>query len=68
MPNNNPAEPASDTSFWKRKLAAFLHDPPHKPYRIAGHEDARESFWNEAHLSKEDFFRLIYRPDDHIVG
>ena len=54
--------------FWKRKLAAYLHDPPHKPYRIAGHEDARESFWNEVHLSKEEFFRLIHRPDDHIAA
>ncbi|MBP7948958.1 MAG: type III-B CRISPR-associated protein Cas10/Cmr2 [Verrucomicrobiales bacterium] len=54
--------------FWKRKLAAFLHDPPHKPYRIAGHEDARESFWHEAHLSKDEFLRLIHRPDDHLAA
>lgn len=24
--------------YWKRKIAAFLHDPPHKPYGIANHE------------------------------
>ncbi len=56
------------TDFWKRKLAAFLHDPPQKPYRIAGHEDARESFWREAHLNKDEFFRLVHRPDDHIAA
>ena len=26
-------------NLWRRKLLAFLHDPPHKPFRIAGHED-----------------------------
>ena len=54
--------------FWKRKPAAFLHDPPHKPFRIAGHEDARGSFWNEAHLRNEKFFRLVHRLDDHIAA
>ena len=58
----------ASATFWKRKLAAFLHDPPQKPFRIAGHEDARESFWNEAHLSKEEFFRLILRADDHLAA
>lgn len=58
----------SDPDLWKRKLAAFLHDPPHKPFRIEGHEDARASYWNEAHLTKEEFFRLIHRPDDHIAA
>ena len=51
--------------FWKRKLAAFLHDPPHKPFRIAGHEDARKSFWAEVGLSQADFYELFERPDDH---
>jgi len=27
----------ADADFWKRKLAAYLHDPPHKPYGIANH-------------------------------
>jgi hypothetical protein len=39
-----PAQPSPpDAEFWKRKLLAFLHDPPHKPFQIAGHEDARKS-------------------------
>ena len=25
-----------DTDFWKAKLLAFLHDPPHKPLDIPG--------------------------------
>lgn len=55
----------ADDAFWKRKLAAYLHDPPHKPFRIAGHEDARKSFWLEAGLSPDDFYDLFHRPDDH---
>ena len=31
---------------WKRKLTAYLHDPPHKPRTIATHEDQRQSFLN----------------------
>jgi CRISPR-associated protein Cmr2 len=50
---------------WKRKLAAFLHDPPHKPFRIAGHEDARKSFWLEAGLDEEEFKALFERQSDH---
>jgi len=57
-----------EPDIWKRKLAAFLHDPPHKPFRIAGHEDARESFWNEAHLSKDEFAELFDRLDDHFAA
>ncbi len=29
-------------NFWKRKLAAFLHDPPYKQFDIRGHEEARD--------------------------
>ena len=28
----------NETSYWQRKLAAFLHDPPEKAFDIAGHE------------------------------
>jgi CRISPR-associated protein Cmr2 len=31
--------PAPDALFWKRKLAAFLHDSPSKALDIRGHED-----------------------------
>ncbi|MBE7502676.1 MAG: hypothetical protein HS113_20790 [Verrucomicrobiales bacterium] len=38
---------------WKSKLAAYLHDPPHKPFRIAGHEDARGPLLRCLGLSEE---------------
>ena len=39
---------------WKNKLAAYLHDPPHKPFRIAGHENARLTPLNELGLTEGD--------------
>jgi len=64
MTDSTPApDPASLN--WKRKLAAFLHDPPHKPFRIAGHEEARKSFCLEAGLDEESLKSLFERPADH---
>ena len=56
---------ATEDTFWKTKLAAFLHDPPHKPFRIAGHEDTRKSFWLEVGLNEEEFSALFERQSDH---
>lgn len=56
------------TDFWKRKLLAFLHDPPHKPFRIAGHEDARESFLREVGLTLDDMRHHFVRIDDHMAA
>ncbi len=53
---------------WKNKLLAFLHDPPHKPFRIAGHEDARESFLREVGLSLDDMRHHFVRLDDHMAA
>ncbi|HPY31641.1 MAG TPA: type III-B CRISPR-associated protein Cas10/Cmr2 [Verrucomicrobiota bacterium] len=39
---------------WKDKLLAYLHDPPHKPFRIAGHEDARGPLLRHLGLSEDD--------------
>jgi CRISPR-associated protein Cmr2 len=39
---------------WKRKLAAYLHDPPHKPVGIRDHEQQRDSFLNRFGLTAED--------------
>lgn len=39
---------------WKAKLAAYLHDPPHKPVGIQRHEQERGSFLNRFGLSAED--------------
>ena len=53
---------------WKNKLLAFLHDPPHKPFRIAGHEDARESFLREVGLTLDDMRHHFVRMDDHMAA
>jgi CRISPR-associated protein Cmr2 len=42
-----------NTNFWKRKLLACLHDPPHKPASIRWHEDERASFLNRFGLAPE---------------
>ncbi len=47
MPNNND-------EFWKRKLLAFLHDPPHKPYGIANHAGTIKSNLNLFGLTEHD--------------
>lgn len=39
-----------DAAFWKRKLAAFLHDPPEKALDVAWHKQRAE-----AHQSGHDF-------------
>ena len=48
---------------WKRKLLAFLHDPPHKPRSIAAHEDQRQSFLNRLGL-EPDALREFDRSND----
>ena len=53
----------SDATFWKGKLLAYLHDPPHKPVGIQYHEDQRGSFLNRFGLSEEDL-REFKRRDD----
>lgn len=45
---------AHNQNLWNRKLAAYLHDPPHKPFRIAGHEDARLPLLRHVGLSEKD--------------
>jgi CRISPR-associated protein Cmr2 len=39
---------------WKNKILAYLHDPPHKPFRIAGHEDARGPLLRHLGLFEQD--------------
>lgn len=49
--------------LWRRKLLAFLHDPPHKPFRIAGHEDARGPLLRQVGLSEADIDAWQHQPD-----
>lgn len=51
-------------NLWQRKLLAFLHDPPHKPFQIAGHEDQRASFLRLLDLSVEEQHAEFERVDD----
>jgi len=45
----------NDEKYWKDKLLAYLHDPPHKPYGIVGHEDTIQSNLTLFGLTKEDY-------------
>jgi CRISPR-associated protein Cmr2 len=42
--------PNQDQEFWKRKLLAFLHDPPDKAFGISNHENLAESYQTGAGL------------------
>jgi CRISPR-associated protein Cmr2 len=50
-------------NYWQRKLLAFLHDPPHKPFDIAGHEEARGPLLRHLGLSEADIDRWERNPD-----
>ena len=55
--------PAPDSTFWKRKLAAFLHDPPHKQFDIANHDEARGVVLRHLGLSEEEMRAWWKSPD-----
>lgn len=44
----------SDLNYWKRKMAAFLHDPPEKALDIVGHEGAASRYQATAGLIDEE--------------
>jgi CRISPR-associated protein Cas10/Cmr2 subtype III-B len=52
MPNHD------ETTFWKRKLAAFLHDPPSKCINLGEHEDWSAKAMSAAGLVSTDYPRL----------
>jgi CRISPR-associated protein Cmr2 len=43
-----------DQEFWKRKLMAYLHDPPDKCFDIGRHEEAATSFMTGAGFADEE--------------
>lgn len=51
--NQMNRSPENSKTDWKRKVAAYLHDPPHKPVGIRDHEQQRESFLNRFGLTAE---------------
>ncbi len=51
--------------FWKRKLIAYLHDPPDKCFDIRGHEDSAKSFMSGAGFGDEsELDRLLSQIKD----
>lgn len=58
--NDRFGKPSTD---WKRKILAYLHDPPHKPVGIRDHEAQRESFFNRVGLTPGDMDELERSPD-----
>lgn len=52
---------------WKRKLAAYLHDPPSKSVDIASHEEHAKTLFRQAGFSDEeaqDYARHFAQPSD----
>ena len=43
-----------DESYWREKLAAFLHDPPDKALAIRGHEERAKQIRDELYVSASD--------------
>jgi CRISPR-associated protein Cmr2 len=52
---------------WKKKLTAFLHDPPHKPFDIRGHEYNRGPLLRHLGLTEEDI-RAWERSSDWLAA
>ena len=55
----------SDATFWKRKLAAYLHDPPSKCLDIATHGERSEAAFRQAGFVDEAEIGEYLRQADH---
>lgn len=55
------------TYFWKRKLAAFLHDPPSKCLDIPTHEKYAATLMRQAGFIEEEVNQYI-KPADHVAA
>ena len=53
---------------WKRKLLAFLHDPPCKPFDIAGHGEDARLFARQAGVTDPEELRAFDRDCDWIAS
>lgn len=58
----------SDTEFWKRKLAAFLHDPPSKALDIRTHTERSEKAMLAAGLGTPEERRDWEHTADHTAA
>ncbi|MCK5844527.1 MAG: type III-B CRISPR-associated protein Cas10/Cmr2, partial [Victivallales bacterium] len=67
--NENCEKP--DQEFWKRKLSAYLHDPPDKCFDIAKHEELADSYFTAAGLNDADERRALsasVKATDHFAA
>lgn len=48
-----------DAAFWKRKLAAYLHDPPSKCVDIRRHEEQARTLYRQAGFVEEEEIRRL---------
>ena len=51
--------PSPDDTFWKSKLAAFLHDPPSKCVDLRLHEQAAKTLYRQAGFVDEEEIRRL---------
>ncbi len=49
---------ADRKEFWRRKLLAFVHDPPSKPLDIQGHREVAEAIRHRAGFGQEEVQRF----------
>lgn len=53
---------------WKRKLLAFLHDPPSKPFNVADHREIADSLIKNAGLNVQDAAFFFSKVCDHTAA
>lgn len=59
----------ADAFFWKRKLAAFLHDSPSKPLDIQSHGNRAESALKRAGLIDDEGLKMWFdHGSDHLAA
>jgi CRISPR-associated protein Cmr2 len=63
-----PDSPTQDPIFWKRKLAAFLHDPPSKALDIRTHAERSEKAMQAAGLGTPEERRDWEHTADHTAA
>jgi len=64
MPDSPETQPTPPKDLmWQRKLAAYLHDPPHKQFDIANHDQARGVILRHLGLSEEEMRAWWKSPD-----
>ncbi len=59
--STHSSPPQPDSTFWKQKLAAYLHDPPSKCVDIRRHEEHAKSLYSHAGFASEDEIRGLIK-------